>query len=208
MTTVSPIEHASPADLHRWRKRGRPRVHPSWIDEDGRSRAFTDHPNYNAVRMVIERDVWPDARIYPEWRGNLVAAVYGITAAIGIKPTRYHRLETIDPDDDLTPDTCLWWREPWVNTRRARYALKRRAEAGDMGAADALVRLGLPIVAHVQRTLRLSEALRQRDRDGELCDCTRLYECDLHALAHRAGDDDGLRVTGKGELLDALHQDD
>jgi hypothetical protein len=122
------------------RKRGRPRKHPDWIDEDGHSRALTDHPNYNAVRMVVERspEEWPPDRIWPRWRGDLAAAVYGITEVIGIKPSRYHRLETIEPTDDLTPDTCLWWREPWVNTRRARHALARRAEAGDAVAADAL----------------------------------------------------------------------
>jgi hypothetical protein len=174
------------------RKRGRPRKYTPWIDEDGVDRALSDHPNYNPVRTVVERspELWPPDAICLEWRNDLAVAVYGVTDAVGLQPSKRHNLTTIEPGQVLGPETALWWPRPWANTRRARHALGRRAAEGVWLPAVVLSRLGREPIPHVERTLRLNEALRQRDRCDELCDCTRLYECDLHAAARRAGDDE------------------
>jgi hypothetical protein len=171
------------------RKRGRPRTHPSWTDEFGISRAFSAHPNRNAVREVIERnaDQWPYERIWPAWRDDLVTAVYEITEIIGMKPSRWHRLEVIEPRDDLMPETVLWWLDPSRFTRAARYGFERRVEAGDPHALAELSRQ--PLNDAEVLNLRRYEASAQRGfRD---CDCLPpSFECELHADARRADDEE------------------
>jgi hypothetical protein len=171
------------------RKRGRPRTHPSWTDEHGVSLAFSAHPNRNAVREVIERspDRWPSECIWPAWRADLVTAVYEITDIIGIKPSRWHRLEVIEPHDDLTPETILWWLDPWRTSRAAAYEFSRRVRAGDPSALAELTRQ--PLTAADLLDLRRYEASAQRGFKD--CDCLPpTYECELHAAARRGDDDE------------------
>lgn len=164
------------------RKRGRPRTHPSWTDEQGISRAFSDHPNRNAVREVIERngEQWPYERIWPAWRDDLVVAVYEITDVIGIKPSRWHRLEVIEERDLLTPETVLWWLEPWRGTRAARYGFHQRVRAGDPSALVELTCI-VPTPAELLNFRRYEASAQRGFKD---CDCLPpTYECELHSAA-------------------------
>ncbi len=172
-------------------------VHPRWLDEDGVSRAFSVHPNYYVVREVMRR-VEPEL-VCEEWRGHHVAFVYGVAAEIGMQPSKHHRLEVIEPGQVLGPSTVLWWHRPWARTARAMAALRRKAESGDVVAqvvwAGRLQPSGCGLDAAAQAA-RLSDRRREaawqraEQRGDYPCDCTRIYECDAHAAARRAGDDD------------------
>lgn len=177
------------------RERGRPRKHPSWTDEQGNSRAFTDHPNWNVTREVLRR--LPEA-VCPAFQDH-VAFTYGVADQIGMKPCRYCRLETVEPDDLFSRETVLWWCEPWSSRRVASHAFRDHVRDGDPRARAALHRLVLS--GAEDRELRRYLALAQRGfRD---CDCLLpSYECDLHEAARRADDTSRLLPENESAVTD------
>jgi hypothetical protein len=164
---------------------GRPRKYPSWTDDAGQSRAFTSHPNWSVCREVLRRI--PDEFVCPEWL-DLVAFVYDVAALIGCQPSKRHRLETVEPSQVFAPDTVLWWCPPRAVARHSLLAaVMRRHRAGDANMMAIITRLATdePSPTAVRRLI----AAEQRYPDD--CNCTRLWLCDDHEQAARAGDDHG-----------------
>ena len=165
--------------------------HPRWSDGKGNSFAASEHPNYELVRQLM-RTRWDS--LCEEWRTNTDCPVnvgcacqvaYAVERLIGMKPGKHYRLETIEPGQQFAPDTVLWWFEQWRSTVAATAALKRKAKGGNPAAMLELRSRLSPPRESVVLYQRQRESARQR---GE-CDCTRLYECDDHAAARRAGDE-------------------
>ncbi len=153
-------------------------------DENGISQPFSKHPNYEITRST--RREYPAEAFCDEWQEHYDFAI-GVAAVIGTKPGKHYRLEVIEPGQQFAPDTVLWWFEQWRDTVNANRALRRRDKAGDPAARLELRQRLSPPPQSVILYLRRQEASRQRGE--EPCDCTRIYECDDHAAARRAGDD-------------------
>ncbi|MCG8154132.1 hypothetical protein GUY44_26905 [Pimelobacter simplex] len=117
------------------RRRGRPRVHPPWVDpETGESRALRDAPNYPVCKNFQRNALDPVGDEHPyagrhgepghfqlaqRWKDDIAAFTYELTEEIGIRPHRYDLIWPRDPRRPVGPGNVMWLRRP-RNVREER----------------------------------------------------------------------------------------
>lgn len=136
------------------RGRGRPPIHPLWLDPvTGERRSLRQHPNYDVCRNFLNRAMDSDAdaeswleetgrtyrrfnrsgfdsnyQLVDAWREDIAAFTYGVAEEIGMRPDRYYDLKPIDASKPIGPGNVRWEKRGWANTNRARMAKARRDE--------------------------------------------------------------------------------